>query len=91
MVIYTNADGPEDTDYLSYGRSMLISGVSHTGDFHFVDGVYAKSSGSTYGLGQMTGKVTYSGGATGWYVFNGTEAGHLHRKGDAEGRSWRRL
>ena len=71
LVIYTNADGSEDTDYLSYGRSMLISGRTR---HWFVDGLFAKSKGSTYGLGDdLTEKVTYSGGATGWYTFSGAE------------------
>ena len=73
MIIYSNADGSEDTDYLSYGRSMVIYGNGNWA----VTGVSEKSSGSTYGLGQQTGKVTYIGGATGWYVFDGTEAGHF--------------
>ena len=76
MVIYTNADGPEDLDYLSYGRSMSISGDESRWS---LAGVYAKSSASTYGLGQLTGNVTYRGGATGWYAFTGddADAGHF--------------
>ena len=76
MVIYNNADGPEDTDYLTYGRSMLISG---NGSTWYLDGSFTKSIGSQYGLGDRTGKVTYRGGATGWYTFTGAdaEAGHF--------------
>ena len=64
LVIYTNADSPEDTNYLSYGRGMIIK---PNGDWA-LDGVFSKSSGSTYGLGDLTGEVTYKGGATGWYA-----------------------
>ena len=73
-IIYTNAANLGDTDYLSYGRSMIISGASW-----MPSAVYTKSSGSTYGLGDLTGKVTYMGGATGWYALTSALTG-----GDAD-------
>ena len=79
LIIYSNADGPEDTDYLSYSRSMHIK---PNGGWLLGRG-YEKSSGSTYGLGKLTGKVTYRGGATGWYALTGDLADENGEKADA--------
>ena len=84
LVVYTNADGPEDTKYLSYGRSMLLFGAASQS--WYLDGAFVKSIGSQYGLGTETEKVTYSGGATGWYAFIGedADAGHFTARAKLE-------
>ena len=79
FIIYTNADGPDDTNYLSYGRSMIINS---DGDWILGYG-YEKSSESMYGLGDLTGKVTYNGGATGGYALTGDLIDETGEKADA--------
>ena len=71
-IIYTNADGPADTSYLTYGRWLRIDrDGTWTADGSFKDSVAVSS---TLGLGRLRGKVTYRGGATGYYALTGDRA-----------------
>ena len=86
-IIYTNKDPLTDKSYLSFGRWMIIHYDSEKTPLWTVDAVAPKTlqtDGPQRGWGSLSGKVSYRGGATGYYALKeNTATDSVTRPADA--------